>query len=485
MINVSWQFHCDRKRVYPMRVYFRDVVVLVCLVICWTTRLLSEELPWKAAAAKTIITPEVKLWMAGYASRKGPAEGTLQELFAKALVLEDTNGSRFVWLTMDLIGVPKSLRLEVERRASEQYRLPPAHLLMNASHTHCGPMIRTYQPTGENRPEMIAYASIPAEQHNQRLKETREYRQFLADQMVALIGRAIEGLQPARLLQSQAKCGFAMNRRLPRGSSFINSANPNGPVDHSVPVLQVLGADGQMMAVLFSYACHNTTLGIMQFNGDYAGYAQQYLEEDHPGMIALFATGCGGDQNPYPRSRIPYVERHGRALATAVEAALIADPQPVVGSIRAKMDNVTLDYGRLPSKDELLRKSRSSNKYEARYAQFLLEDLKHVGKLPTSYPCPVQVVSLGEDLTMIAIGGEVVVDYALRLKREVDRKNLWVLGYSNDVFAYTPSRRVVLEGGYEGATSMRYPRENLHPGPWALTIEQRIVGKVFELLGDQ
>ncbi len=468
-----------------MRAYFHGIVCFVSLIVCSTNALLGQELLWKAAAAKAVITPEVKLWMAGYAARKGPAEGKLQDLFAKTLILEDAQGVRFVWITMDLIGVPRSLRREVEQRAGEEFDLPSSHLLMNASHTHCGPMIRTYQPAGENRPEMIAYSSIPAEQHEQRIEETRAYRQFLADQMVALIGRAIKDLRPARLLQSQAKCGFAMNRRLPRGSSFINSPNPSGPVDHSVPVLQVLGADDQKLAVLFSYACHNTTLGVMQFNGDYAGYAQQYLEEDHPGMIALFALGCGGDQNPYPRRLIPYVERHGRALATAVEAALIADPQAVVGSIRAKLDYATLDYGRLPTKEELLRKSQSSDKYDSRHAEFLLEDLKHVGKLPTSYPCPVQVVSLGDDLTMIAIGGEVVIDYAVRLKREVDRKNLWVLGYSNDVFAYTPSRRVVLEGGYEGATSMRFPRENLHPAPWAPTIEQRIIGKVFELLKNQ
>jgi hypothetical protein len=285
-----------------------------------------------------------------------------------------------------------------------------------------------------------------------------------------------------KLLHSQARCGFAMNRRLPSGGSFANRPNPNGPVDHSVPVLQVLDDEDRKVAVLFSYACHNTTLGVMQFNGDYAGYAQQYLEEDHPGMVALFATGCGGDQNPYPRRLVPYAERHGRSLAMAVEAAFEANPRPVVGKISAQLDYATIDYARIPSKEELEVKSKSADGYDARHAQWLLQELADVGQLPTSYPCPVQTVSLGEDITMIAIGGEAVIDYAIRLKREVERKNVWVLGYSNDVFAYTPSRRVVIEGGYEGATSMRYPRENLHPSPWAPTIEERIVAKVFELL---
>ena len=43
--------------------------------------------------------------------------------------------------------------------------------------------------------------------------------------------------------------------------------------------------------MLFGYACHNTTTGTMQFNGDYAGWAQEYLEAENPGAVA----GCGGD----------------------------------------------------------------------------------------------------------------------------------------------------------------------------------------------
>jgi neutral ceramidase len=451
-----------------------------CLLLC-RAPVEAHSSEWKAAAAKVVITPQKNIWMAGYAARKGPAEGKLQDLFAKTLVVEDESGTRFVWVTMDLIGVPKVLRAAVASRVEEAYKLPPTHLLMNASHTHCGPMIRTYQPRGGGA-ERIAYLSIPSEQHAQRLEETQQYRDFLTREIVQMIGRAIDSLQPVQIKHSQARCGFAMNRRLPSNGSFANRPNPEGPVDHAVPVLQIRSTDDKLLAVLFSYACHNTTLGVMQFNGDYAGFAQQYLEEDHPGTVALFASGCGGDQNPYPRRLVPYAERHGRALAMAVEAALEANPQTVSGTITAKLEDATLDYARTPTKAELTRTSQSTDAYDARQAQLLLEDLETVGHLPKTYPCPVQYVSLG-DVSMIAIGGEVVVDYAIRLKREVQRKNLWVLGYSNDVFAYTPSRRVVLEGGYEGATSMRYVRENLHPSPWAPTIEDRIVAKVHELVG--
>lgn len=88
---------------------------------------------WKAGVASAAITPHSPLPMAGYAGRKEPADGTEQELFAKALAVADRDGQRVVFLTMDLIGVTERLRTAVAER------VPPHALLMNASHTHCGP----------------------------------------------------------------------------------------------------------------------------------------------------------------------------------------------------------------------------------------------------------------------------------------------------------------------------------------------------------
>ena len=47
---------------------------------------------WQAGAAKVRITPRQPMWMSGYASRTGPAEGTQSDLYAKSLVLQDDAG---------------------------------------------------------------------------------------------------------------------------------------------------------------------------------------------------------------------------------------------------------------------------------------------------------------------------------------------------------------------------------------------------------
>lgn len=422
---------------------------------------------WKAGAASVVITPEKPLWMAGYASRTKPAEGKETELHGKALALEDARGTRLVMVTLDLIGVPRTLRKRLEARCGKDYKLPPEGLLLNASHTHSGPEFRVDR--------------APWDDGN--LKPTREgeaYGERLEAQIFQLIGDSISRLKPARLGYTHARAGFAMNRRLPTPRGYQNSANPEGPVDQSVPVLRVEGEGGELRAVVFGYACHNTSLALYTWNADYAGYAQEFVQAEHPGAIALFMMGCGGDQNPYPRKTVELARQHGRALANAVETALSVAPREVKGPLRSAYGEVDLDYDAIPSREEFRKRLDSTNKTEAEHARRFLARLEAGEQLPSSYPCPVQVVRFGDDLVLAAIGGETCVDYSLRLKKELAGKAVvWVAGYSNDVMGYIPSRRVREEGGYEAAEAMRYSRT--HPAPWAPTLEEKIIAKVHEL----
>jgi neutral ceramidase len=458
------------------------ILLLVSLCVFQT---LSAAPTWKAAVTKAVITPDKPLWMAGYASRKSGAEGKLQDLFAKALMVEDASGERMVIITLDLIGVPRPFRLAMEKAALAKFKLPASHLLINASHTHSGPMIRVVRPIGKGaliRPATASYDNIPAAQQAQRVAETLAYMDKLHTTLLGLIGDCIQNPQPVKLAYSHARCGFAMNRRLPVKDGFRNSPNPDGPVDHDVPVLQVRSTEGKLLGILFGYACHNTTTGTMKFNGDYAGWAQEYLEADNPGAVALFVTGCGADQNPYPRGTIELAKKHGRSLATAVEAGLIANPKTLTGSLRAALAYQNIDYSKHPTRPELEARAKSPNRYDKRYAETLLEILDAEGALPKHYPVPVQVIRFGDQLTMVTMGGEVVVDYSLRLKRELGNgRAVWVAGYSNDVMTYIPSLRVLTEGGYEGGGAMRYVRSNPHPSHWARSIEKRLVDRIHLL----
>jgi len=301
---------------------------------------------WKVGVAVAKVTPQKMLFMAGYASRNKPAEGKVQDLFAKALALQDEQGNKLVFVTLDLIGVPQLLRHAVAERVEKEFKLPQANLVMNASHTHSGPSLRTTPLTEKD-------------QDNPKARDSWEYTQKLQNDIVGIIGKALAEVQPARLTWNKARCGFAMNRRrdytLPPDHPNANQApNPNGPVDHEVPALRVEAPDGTLRATLFGYACHNTSLGFYNFCGDYAGFAQEYLQEHRPGFTALFLMGCGADQNPYPRRSdvVPGITdlelsmQHGRSLSNAVEMALVVNPRSVAGPIRAAYEEIMLDYAK-------------------------------------------------------------------------------------------------------------------------------------------
>ena len=90
--------------------------------------------------------------------------------------------------------------------------------------------------------------------------------------------------------------------------------------DRSVPVLRVEATDGELLAVVFNAACHNTTLtgDSYRISGGFAGYAQTQIERTFPRTQAMFMQGCAGDANPYPRGSEELARLHGAALGDEV-----------------------------------------------------------------------------------------------------------------------------------------------------------------------
>jgi hypothetical protein len=91
----------------------------------------------------------------------------------------------------------------------------------------------------------------------------------------------------------------------------------------------------------------------------------------------------------------------------------------------------------------------------------------------------VQAIRFGKQLTLVALGGEVVVDYALRVKHEYPGEALIVAAYSNSVMCYIPSERVLREGGYEAVDNLVYYGM---PGPFAPGVEERVVAAIHGVM---
>jgi hypothetical protein len=416
---------------------------------------------WKAGVARVKITPGESIWMAGYAARTKPSEGIRQDLWMKALALQDDSGAISVLATFDLSGIKRDVGTAIAERAAQRFGIPRDRLLLNASHTHSGPV------TGQN--------PWPKPGFEGQQDVVNRYTARLIDQAVQAIGAAIADLAPATLSFHHGLAGIAVNRRRDRAGMRHLPA----PVDHDVPVLAVRGADGRLRAVAAGYACHATVLADYQINGDWPGYAQEELEKVHAGATALFVAGCGADANPLPRRSVALAQRYGQVLADAVGEALKQKPRPVEGPLRAAFEIVDLPFHTPAPRAELERRRESGDPAQRRHAGHMLRLLdRYDNKLPPSYPYPVQVWRFG-GLKLIALGGEVVADYSLRLKARHGWEDTWVAAYSNDVFGYVPSRRVLEEGGYEGGDSMI---GGSLPGPFAPAVEEIIVDKVGFLM---
>lgn len=441
--------------------------LIAAVVLLAPTVTVADTKPWKAGVAVRTVTPTEPMWLAGYASRDRPAEGKEQDLFVKALALEDPTGHRVVLVTSDLIGIPRTLADDVAAAVKKRTGLARDQLLLTVSHTHCGPVVR------DNLADMYPMPPVEA-------KKLAPYAEKLTRWMTEAVVEAVGKLAPCQLAVGEGTARFAVNRRLITDKGVVGGANPAGPVDHAVPVLRVTAND-KLLAVVFGYACHNTTMQFYRWCGDYAGYAQEYIEAKHPGAVALFWSGCGADANPLPRSKLELCKKYGRELADAVEAVLGGKPVPVTGVLRSRYSLVELAYDKLPDKAQLAADRLGKNYALSKRAEGLERQMREAGKIDDHYRhYPVQVWALGDQVTWVSLGGEVVVDYALRLKKELPSgRKVWVTAYANDVMAYVPSVRVLREGGYEADSSMIYYGL---PSKWAASVEGRILDRTRELV---
>jgi neutral ceramidase len=396
---------------------------------------------WKAGVAKVNITPQEPMWMRGYASRDHPSEGTLHELSAKALVLEDANGKQAVLITLDLCSMQKSFSDIICDRLQKKYNLDRSQIILSFSHTHSGPTIR-----GEG--EHI-YSGLKPD----KLETIKRYSDRLEDQLIAIVGEAFRSMVPVELSSGNGVARFGVNRRNNNEKLINQLTQLQGPVDHSVPVIKVTTTtSNQLMAVVFGYACHATVLNFYKWSADYPGLAQEALEEAFPGTTAMFFAGTGADINPLPRRTENLARQYGNSLAAAVERVLNEPMQELTSHLITKYSEIGLSYTALPTKAN-----------------------NNISRTST-YSYPVQIWRIGEQ-NLVALGGEVVVDYGIRLK-EIFGQGLFVMAYANAVMGYVPSTRVLREGGYEGTKALNSING---PSVWRANIETLIIREVLNL----
>ncbi|WP_345028809.1 neutral/alkaline non-lysosomal ceramidase N-terminal domain-containing protein [Ravibacter arvi] len=422
----------------------------------------------EVGVAKIEITPVRPIRLTGYSDRDFPFSGVHHKLWGKALAFGNSKDGYSLLITLDLLGIPGRITEHVRKELAREMNVRPENITICASHTHSGPQIGS----------IVSHFHKPLSPDE--LAEVALYSQGLVPKLKEVSLQAIRTIAPARVSWGQGEVGFAVNRR--------EHIKPNGPVDHAMPLLKITDPDGKIRAVLVSYACHAVTLGPLNnvVHGDWVGEAQLQIEQSLPdGAIAMVSVGCGADQNSNPRMNTKNPEMdlenariQGKSIAGEV-SRLIASSElkSLTEAPKGVLSNVDLEFAGMPDPMKLAEDARGSGR-TSNYSNLMLGKMAR-SEMPEKISYPIQVWNFGKDLAMIFLAGEVVVDYSLRLKKQIGKDRVWINAYANDMPCYIPSLRVLKEGGYEAETAMiGYEK----PSKFKEDVEEKIINEVNRLL---
>ncbi|MDF1823067.1 MAG: neutral/alkaline non-lysosomal ceramidase N-terminal domain-containing protein [Verrucomicrobiales bacterium] len=462
------------------------LILLTVLVAVAISRNKAATSQTTAGLARIDMTPHVPVRMVGYASRGYEGAPDKNKLFARALAIGDSNGElRSLMITVELIGVPRSLRDRVFEGLSEKLEISAEQFAISATHTHGGPSLSDYMQ------ETHFCKILPPEEK----AHIDEYTDVLVERLITVGIQAAEAREPATLRWGEGRAGFAMNRRfIKNGKWAAMRPNPAGSVDNSVPVLTVTSADAdeRVLGVFLSYACHCTSYAPPKegFHGDWAGAAAMTVESRYPDSVALVAAGCGADANPTPRTpdAAPYIVEHGNEIADQVDA-LLGDHDRTVRLTAppiCQTRTVQLPLASQPGRKDFESWVAGDDDRKAFYGQMWLDRIDNGETVPKEFDYLIQTWQFpGEEnqsLTTAFLPGEVTSGYSLRIKSELNtsERHNWVIGYANESPCYVTTEKEIIEGGYEVEKSMvSYDK----PSPLAPETEDIIVETVIDLAG--
>ncbi|BCW97243.1 MAG: alkaline ceramidase [Armatimonadota bacterium] len=396
-----------------------------------------------AGAARRSITPYGTVDLSGYAARTQPCTGVLDDLYVRALVLRQEEQTAIV-CSLDILGLEqqhvRELRAELAR---DGFR--PETTLFCCTHTHGAPAVQRLRGCGT---------------------PSAEYVEMVLRETLHCVREAAGGPLECEILAGSGSCDLNVNRRRRDGSGIALAANPEGPRDPVVTVLQVRKrGGGEIIGTIFNYACHAVTLGgdNRLVTGDWPGEVCRRLEAESKG-VALFLQGCCGDLNPRVRGGIPELKRAAALVGQSVLDAVDGAERLEEPRISAWLAPVPLPLMPNPPDDEIIARLLQIRSKPPEARDFAdTRDLDWGADVlanPQQARQSEMVIEVGElSLGQAAIAwlpGEAFCEIGLALRRLHPGKCLLVAGYTNGNIGYIPTGKAFQEGGYEVTDAWRY-----------------------------
>lgn len=442
-----------------------------------------------AGAAESDITPPVGFPMAGYYHER-LATGTKDPLKAKAVVFRDGDVEA-AFVIADLTGISRDLCVEVRRRASAKTGIPEKHISVSATHSHTGPDYTRSVYEYLKNPNAVAASTEPIALYPERL----------IDQIVDAIVKAKHSVGPMQLrsgIANQEK-PVSFNRRFVMKDGSIQTwqslKNPAvvraaGPINPDVSIFTLTPeGKGTPKAVVSEFALHLDTVGGLLWSGDYPAVIEKTLRHHtNSELISVFGAGTCGDINHVNPSS---TERNsttviGESLGATIQAALSQLPEVSAGSLQVRSATVPLPLQEVTDSElkratELLPAAKAGQSIDffdqvLAYKAIVLDQLRnpqpkinseefinwglsHSWKgIGSQLPVDVMTMTIGDELAIVFLPGEVFVELGLAIKKGSPFRNTMVIELSNGIETlYIPTRAAYPGGGYEVTNSAVEP----------------------------
>jgi hypothetical protein len=406
---------------------------------------------YKGGVAEINISPPLGMSLCGFGGRKGPAEGIFDDLYVRALVIEQGD-TRVCVVTSDVISFAPDLVGQIRALVAADTDIEASHLVLNASHSHSGPTVMSFRSMGSRDPN---------------------YEDVLCRKVVSAIKMALANIQVVSFSTGRAPVDIAHNRREIRKGKMQLGHNPGGQHAPWVDVLRIDREDGSAMGLLYATAAHPVNLRGLEFSAEFPGYAARFLRKNLEGALPMFAQACCGDINCKPMDgALDTSRRQGELLgAASLTASLNAEPLgdgtlaamsrtielpciiPGVDEARKAVEDqkemVALAEKRSESTDYLIRQYRGQIEWAEAYLRYAeVGAAEHV-------EFEIQTLCIG-DWALVAYPGEMFVDYQLSLEETSPFSRTVTLGYSNGCIGYVPTASAYPEGGYEVSGAFKY-----------------------------
>ncbi|RJE90909.1 hypothetical protein D3P07_02160 [Paenibacillus sp. 1011MAR3C5] len=435
----------------------------------------------RLGVARRDITPLYPLPLAGFGHRIGEMEGEAHPLYLKAVVMQTSNisGARALALIVsaDIIWWGSERMERIYAMIRQRWGISSSAVILNATHTHSGPQ------TSDRFGHVIG-------------RVDQRYVEFLEMKLAEAIEEAFGNLEPVTMERGIGHCGIGINRRRLEDGQILMAPNEEGIVDPELNVIRFVAENNRQKAIMVHFACHPTTTDQNVVSSEFPGVAMALVEQ-HLGAdtMAFYLQGCCGDVRPrlvkdgeFYRGGNEEVIRFGTELADQVMSVLHRPMRCIrPGMIGSRTATVELpleaesDTGSGSAAGELPLEAEPDTGSGSAAAELPLEARPDTGSRRWSVPFHIRLVSIADELSLLAMDGEVVTEYGSFVKEQFAGKVLPV-GYSNGMLGYIPTAEQLAEGGYEADESYVY----FHlPARFAPSVEEIIKQEIREMLSIQ